>query len=247
MIMRVLNLFTAILALLAGVACADEATIREEITKKFPNANIESVTKTRHLGLYEVVVEGQLLYTDAKFSYMIDGSIIETATMTNVTADRQQELEQARLKKLAFPFADLPLNLAIKKVKGDGSRKIAVFSDPDCPFCRRLERDLEKVTDVTIYLFLYPIAQLHPKATEISRSIWCSPDRIKAWDDYMLRGAAPRAPGNCVNPVDDVVAFAQSKRITGTPTIFFADGKRVPGAIPAAQIEDMMAKAQATK
>lgn len=242
--MRVLSLFSASLLLLAGVACADESTIRAEIIKKFPNANIESIAKTPHLGLYEVVVEGQLFYTDPKFSYLIDGSLIQTATMTNLTAERQREMEEGRLKKLAFPFDDLPLEMAIKKVKGDGSRKIAVFSDPDCPFCKRLERDLEKVTDATIYLFLYPIEQLHPKAPAVSRAIWCSPDRIKAWDDYMLRGTAPKAQGNCDNPVDKIVAFGQARRISGTPTIFFADGKRVPGAIPADQIESLMAQAQ---
>jgi thiol:disulfide interchange protein DsbC len=189
-------------------------------------------------------VEGQIFYTDADFNYLIDGSIIDTRSMVNLTGGRQRELEEKKLRQLAFPFDQLPFDMAIKKVKGDGSRKMAVFSDPDCPYCRRLERDLEKVDNVTIYLFLFPIEQLHPKAPAISRAIWCSPDRGKAWDDYMLKGLAPKTAGDCDNPVNKIVAYGQSRKITGTPTIFFTDGKRVPGAIPAEQIEEQLAKTQ---
>ncbi|HEV8647291.1 MAG TPA: DsbC family protein [Burkholderiales bacterium] len=244
MIIRALTVLLSTLLLFAGVACADEASIRSEIAKKFPKANVESVTKTQHLGLYEVVVDGQLFYADEDFKYLIDGSIIDTNSMTNVTAARQRDLEELKLRKLAFPFEQLPFELAIKKVKGDGSRKIAVFSDPDCPYCKRLERDLVKVDNVTIYVFLFPLVELHPKAPEIARAIWCSGERAKAWDEYMLNGVVPKAAGTCTNPVDKLVEFGKSKRITGTPTIFFADGKRVPGAIPSDQIEDILAKAQ---
>jgi len=244
MIIRALTVVFSTLLLISGVASADEAAIRSEIARKFPNANVESVTKTPHLGLYEVIVDGQLFYADENLNYLIDGNIIDTNTMTNVTAARQRDLEELKLRKLAFPFEQLPFDMAFKKVKGNGSRKIAVFSDPDCPFCKRLERDLEKVTDVTIYLFLYPIEQLHPKAPAVSRAIWCSGDRVKAWDEYMLKGVAPKAAGTCNNPVDKLVEFGRAKQITGTPTIFFADGKRVPGAIPFDQIEDHLAKAQ---
>ncbi|MEK6211946.1 MAG: DsbC family protein [Pseudomonadota bacterium] len=244
MIIRALTVLLSTLLLISGIACADEAAIRSEIAKKFPKANVESVTKTTHLGLYEVVVDGQMFYADENFSYLIDGSIIDTNSMTNVTAARQRDLEELKLRKLAFPFEQLPFEMAIKKVKGDGSRKIAVFSDPDCPYCKRLERDLVKVDNVTIYIFLYPLVELHPKAPEVSRAIWCSGDRVKAWDEYMLKGVAPKAAGTCANPVDKLVEFGKSKRITGTPTIFFADGKRVPGAIPVDQIEEILAKAQ---
>ena len=244
MIIRVLTVLTSTLLLLSGVALPDEASIRAGIAKKFPKANVESVTRTPHLGLYELVVDGQLVYTDEDFNYLIDGSIIDTKSMTNVTAVRQRDLEELKLKKLAFPFENLPFELAIKKVKGDGSRKFAVFSDPDCPYCKRLERDLVKVDNVTIYVFLYPLAELHPKAPEVARAIWCSGERVKAWDEYMLKGVIPKAAGTCANPVDKLVEFGKSKQISGTPTIFFADGKRVPGAIPVDQIEDNLAKAQ---
>ncbi len=244
---RLITLSAALLVLLAGAACADESTIRAEIAKKIPKATVESITKTSHLGLYEIVIDGQVVYSDAEFKYILNGELIETKDMTNLTAARQQELEDARLKKLAFPFEKLPFDLAFKKVKGDGSRKLAVFSDPDCPYCKRLEQSLTQLDNVTIYTFLYPLVQLHPKAPEVSRSIWCSPDRAKAWDDYMLRKIAPTAAGNCDNPVDKIVEFGQSKRIGGTPTLFFTDGKRVPGAIPVEQIETLLAKAHATK
>jgi thiol:disulfide interchange protein DsbC len=242
MLIRILTVMFGMLALLAGVACADEASIRAEFLKKYPQANVESITKTPYLGLYEMLVDGEVIYTDADFNYLIVGSIIETKTKTNLTDARQREIEDKKLKALAFPFDQLPFDLAIKKVKGDGSRKVAVFSDPDCPFCRRLEKDLEKVTDVTIYIFLFPIEQLHPKAPEMSRAIWCSPDRVKAWDEYMLKGIAPKS-AKCDNPVDKLVAYGQSKKINGTPTIFFADGKRIPGAIPAERFQELLGKA----
>ena len=242
MTIRALTVLLSTLLLISGVACADEAAIRTAIAKKFPKANVESVTKTTHLGLYEVVVDGQLIYTDENFTYLIDGSIIETSSMTNVTAARQKELEEVKLRKLAFPFEQLPFEMAFKKVKGDGSRKIAVFSDPDCPYCKRLEKSFTKLDNVTIYIFLYPLKDLHPKAPDVARAIWCSPDRVKVWDDYMLKGVAPKAAGTCENPVDKIVEFGQSKRISGTPTLFFVDGKRVPGAIPIEQIEEILAK-----
>ena len=242
MVTRILTVLSCMLALLSGVACADEASIRAEFLKKYPQANIESITKMPFLGLYEMLVDGEVLYADADFNYLIVGSIIETKTKTNLTDARQREIEDKKLKSLAFPFEQLPFELAIKKVKGDGSRKVAVFSDPDCPFCRKLEKDLDKITDVTIYIFLLPIEQLHPKAPEMSRAIWCAPDRAKAWDEYMLKGVAPKS-AKCDNPVDKLVAFGQSKKINGTPTIFFADGKRVPGAIPAERFEELLGKA----
>ena len=242
MFIRILTLLSCVLLLLSGVACADEASIRAEFSKKYPQANIESITKTPYLGLYEMLVDGEVFYTDSDFSYLIVGSIIETKTRTNLTDARLREIEEKKLKAMAFPFDQLPLELAIKRVKGDGSRKVAIFSDPDCPFCRKLEKEIEKVTDVTMYIFLFPIEQLHPKAPEVSRAIWCASDRLKAWDEYMLKGTAPKS-AKCDNPVDKIVTFGQSKKINGTPTIFFADGKRVPGAIPLERFEEYLKKA----
>ena len=150
MIIRLLTVVIGMLALLSGVACADEASIRAEFSKKYPQAKVESIARTPYLGLYEMLVDGEVLYTDADFNFLIVGSIIDTKTKINVTDARQREIEDKKLKSLAFPFEQLPFDLAIKKVKGDGSRKVAVFSDPDCPVGRKLEKDLDKITDVTI-------------------------------------------------------------------------------------------------
>ena len=221
------------LCIFASAAAADEASVKKVVQGKFPKANIESVTKTPYLGLYEVFMEKQLLYTDEKVNYFFLGSVVDGKTMQNLTEERARKLS-------AIKFDSLPLDLAIKIVKGNGKRKVAIFSDPDCPFCQRLERDMVNVTDVTIYTFLYPIESLHPGATGKAKAIWCSPDRVKAWNNFMLKRSGPEAKTDCENPVDRIVEFGQSKGINGTPTLIFADGQVIPGAIPAARLEQIL-------
>lgn len=229
---------TALKVLLLGllainVACADEASIKKAFLEKFPKANVASVTKMNDFGLYEIVVtssEPIIIYTDEKFSFMMQGSLIETKKLVDLT-------EQRKNKLMAIDFDSLPLDRAIKKVKGNGSRKVAVFSDPDCPFCKRVEQELEKMNDVTVYILLFPIEALHPNAPARSKQIWCSADRLKAWDDYMLRGTAPQAKGDCENPIDMLVDFGKKKGINATPTLVFEDGSRVPGALNVSQLE----------
>jgi thiol:disulfide interchange protein DsbC len=227
--------FLAVVCVLctAGLARADEAAVRKAFTEKFPKVEVQSVNRLPYLGLYEIVVNGDVLYTDESFDYLIDGSIIATKNMTNLTEQRKRKLN-------AIAFDELPLDLAIKRVKGKGERKLAVFSDPDCPFCKRVEGDLAKLDNVTIYMFLYPIDSLHPRATEIAKQIWCSPDRIKAWDDYMQRKVTPKADSSCNNPVDKIVEYGRKKGINATPTLIMPSGERVPGAISAAQIEEYL-------
>lgn len=234
MLTRLFSLICAAAVLcLAGAASANESAVRKAFTAKFPSVQVQSVTKLPYLNLYEIVVEGDVLYADEKFEYLIDGNIISIQNMTNLT-------EQRKRKLAVIPFEELPLELAFKRVNGKGERKLAVFSDPDCPYCRRVEGDLAKLENVTIYMFLYPIESLHPAAVEISKKIWCSPDRIKAWDDYMLRKIAPSADAGCTNPVDKIVEFGRKKGINGTPTLVFASGERVPGAISSTQIEKLL-------
>lgn len=228
----------AALVLTISAAYADEATLKKAVQSKFPQAKIESVSKAPYLGLYEVVIEGQLVYTDEKFNYLIDGNIIETATLANLTEQRKQKL-------MAVSFDSLPLDLAIKNVRGDGKRKLAVFSDPDCPFCKKIEVDLAKLDNVTIYTFLYPIESLHPNADEKAAAVWCSKDRLKAWDDLMLRGIQPSAGKSCDTPLDKIAQIGQKLKINGTPTMIFADGQRVPGAISGQQIEKLLDAAHA--
>lgn len=237
--LRIASLLTLVSMLLAAaIAHADEAAIRKAVTAKFPKAQVQSVTKQPYLGLYEVVIDGEIFYTDDDFDYIVDGNVIATKTMTNLTEQRKRKLN-------AVDFNELPLDLAFKRVKGKGERKIAVFSDPDCPFCKRIENDLAKLDNVTIYMFLYPIDSLHPKATEISKQIWCSPDKLKAWEDYVQRKIAPKADASCPNPVDKIVEYGRKKGINATPTLIMPGGERVPGAISAAQIEEYLSGAKA--
>jgi thiol:disulfide interchange protein DsbC len=227
-----------LLALFTQPALANEAEIKKQLEAKFPQAKVDSVTKTPYFGLYEVFMDKQIFYTDAKLTYLFLGNIIDVKTRENVT-------EQRLAKLTAIPFESLPLDLAIKTVRGNGSRKVAVFSDPDCPYCKRLEKELANVNDVTIYTFLYPIPALHPKAEEKAKAVWCSQERVKAWDDLMLRGIVPTAAPTCTNPVDKIMALGQKHRIFGTPTLIFPDGTVVPGAMPLAQLEKMLGATKA--
>jgi thiol:disulfide interchange protein DsbC len=237
--LRRITYLTATLLLTTSVACADETSVRKAVQGKFPRANVQTVTKLPYLGLYEVVINGEILYADESFDYMIyEGNIIETKSDRNLTEERKRKVAM-------IPFDDLPLDLAFKKVKGKGERRIAVFSDPDCPFCKRIEGDLAKLDNVTIYMFLFPIDGLHPQATDKAKRIWCSPDKVKAWDDYMSKGIAPTAAPTCDNPVDRLVDFGTKRGINATPTLVFANGERVPGAIPATQIEKLMSGVKA--
>ncbi len=241
MLNRALAAAAAVIAIVSGSACAQEGTLRSAIESKFPRANIQSITKMPGLALYELVIDGEIYYSDAQFNYLIDGNIIDTKTMSSVTASRKREIEEREMKNVAFTFDELPLDLAFKKVAGDGSRKIAYFADPNCGFCKRFDKDtLSKVNNVTVYMFMYPI--ISEQSGPLTKSIWCSPDRAKAWDDYMIRGIAPKAAPTCDNPIEKILAFGNEKRIRGTPTFFFADGSRVPGALKFEQLEEILAR-----
>ena len=225
---------TLMLSAAAALGGEVEDRLRATLIQRLPGLTIESITKLPQLDLYEVVGNGnRIFYTDAKGEFGLMGNLIDLKTRANLTQQRQDELN-------VVDFAQLPLDKAIVKVKGDGSRKIAIFTDPDCPFCKRVENDLAKLDNVTIYMFLYPIESLHPGAPEVAKRIWCSPDKVKAWDDYMSSKVRPSAAPTCDNPVDKIVEYGRKKNINGTPTLIFATGERVPGAISAAQIETLL-------
>jgi len=210
-----------------SLAHAGEAEIRQSLQSKFPGiGKLEHVAKTPYSGLYEVVVGEQLLYTDEQGQYLFDGSIIEVKSRTDLTEQRRHAL-------FAIDFNTLPLKLAVKKVKGNGQRKMAYFTDPNCGFCRKLEKELSQVNDVTLYLFMYPIFQ---GSAEIVRNVHCAKDPVKAWDELMLKGKAP-ATASCKTPTDQVMALAKKLRVNGTPNLIFADGTQVPGYLPAAELE----------
>lgn len=230
------------LALLALVcasfgAVASEATVKAALIKKYPEIPVESVVKTPVPGIYEVFAGGQLIYTDENAAYLfVNASLIDSEKKVNLTEERMSKLT-------AIKFEQLPLNLAVKRVKGKGTRKLAYFADPNCGYCKKFEQDLKAINDVTIYTFLYPV--LGPDSTEKAKSIWCSRDRIKAWDDQLVNGIAPTAATTCdTSAIEKTVAFGKQKNITGTPTMFFADGQRVPGAIPGEMIEQRLAAAK---
>lgn len=234
MFKRILLLAAAAALLSSTLVRADEASIRKAAAAKFPRASLGTVTKLPMLGLYEVIINNEIVYSDDNFDYIIyEGNIIDTKNDRNITDEKRRKLS-------AIPFEDLPFEYAFKRVKGKGERKIAVFSDPDCPFCKRIEQDLQKLDNVTIYMFLYPIDSLHPQATERSKRIWCSPDKAKAWDDYMHKGVQPAAAPTCDNPIEKLVEYGQKRNINATPTLVFPNGERVPGAINSAQIEKLL-------
>jgi thiol:disulfide interchange protein DsbC len=229
----------ASIALLAAAAGADEATIRKTIAERLPDfPKIDEVSKTPIPGIFELRIGGEVLYTDDSGNHIIQGSLIDTRTRGNLT--------EARLEKInAVDFASLPLKDAIVWKQGSGARKLVVFADPNCGYCKRFERELQAVKDVTVYTLLYPI--LGGDSPEKSRNIWCAKDRTEAWRSWMLDAVAPpRAMGSCDTAVlQRNVAFGRKYRINGTPSLFFEDGKRVPGVMNAEAIEKQLAASRA--
>ena len=217
-------------------AVADEAEIRKGMEAKL-GTRVESVTKAGFLGLYEVYADGNIFYTDEKMTaIVVGGNLIDAKTMKNLTEERMKKLT-------AIKFSDLPLERAIKQVRGDGKRVLATFEDPNCGYCKRLAKDLSKLDNVTIYTFLYPI--LSEDSARKSRQIWCAADRAKAWNDWMIDGKAPAAKEDCdTSPIGKNQEFGRKLNISGTPTIFFADGERVPGAMPLPRIEQKLGAAR---
>ncbi|MGX4642701.1 DsbC family protein [Massilia sp. SYSU DXS3249] len=225
----------ALLALGMMAGCVDaqntvEANIRKNIEPRLGGAKIDSVTETPYSGLYELRVGSDILYTDKKAEYLFIGQVYEAKTSKNLTRARIDDLNKIK-------FADLPLNLALKQVKGNGKRVIAVFEDPNCGYCKRLRQTtLKDLNDVTIYTFMYNI--LSEDSFTKSKNIWCAPNRIKAWDDWMINGKVPAAtPASCESPNAKVLELGQTLNITGTPAIFFTDGTRIPGAVDLQTLE----------
>ena len=211
-------------------AIAQDAVIRKNIAERLPALKaIDEITKTGIPGVFEVRVNGtEIYYTDAQANYLIQGSLIDIKQRRNLTEERIEKLT-------AIKFDALPLKDAFTIVRGNGQRKMAVFEDPNCGYCKRFEKDLQKVNNVTVYMFLYPI--LGPDSTEKSKNIWCAKDKNKAWSDWMVRDVTPAVASCDSAAVTRNVELGRKYKITGTPTLVFADGSRVPGAIGADQVE----------
>jgi thiol:disulfide interchange protein DsbC len=231
----------SLLALAAtGVALAQspEAQLRKTLAERIPSLpKIDEVSKSPIAGLYEIRIGTDIYYTDEKGDHIVQGSIIDTRTRTNLT--------DARIDKLtAVDFASLPIKDAVVYKQGTGARKMAVFVDPNCGYCKRFERDLVTVKDVTIYTFIYPI--LGPESNARSRDIWCAKDAAKSWRAWMIDGTAPpKAMGACdTAALDRNVEFGKKHRVQGTPALFFEDGTRKPGALSAAEVDKLLTAAR---
>ena len=218
-------------------ATAQEATIRKNLGERIPQLQkIDEVTKSPMPGLFEIRINGtEILYTDAEGNFLLQGNLIDTRQRRNLTEERVDKLT-------AISFDALPLKDAFTIVRGNGKRKLAVFADPNCGYCKKFERDLLQVDNVTVHLFLYPI--LSADSNEKSRHIWCAKDKAKVWLDWMVRDQLPKAASCDSAAIERNIEIGRKYKISGTPTLVFADGSRVPGAIGAAEVEKHLTTAK---
>ncbi len=229
---RLLALVCIASSLCCGTVAANETEVRKNMQARYPGIAVESVAPTPLPGIFEVFANGTILYTDVKVNYLIaEGRLVDARSRTDLTAERLRKLQ-------AIPFESLPLQQSFKVVRGNGKRKLAYFTDPNCPYCKRLEQELVNLKDVTLHVFLFPI--LSEDSVEKARAVWCSKDRAKAWTDLMLKDVALKAPAKCDAPIEKLVQYGQDKGIKGTPTLIFADGSRVPGMLPAAELNKLL-------
>jgi thiol:disulfide interchange protein DsbC len=232
--MKTFAYLVMIVLIFANSAYAGEAAIKAEMAKKFPYSILISVRKTPYLGLYEVAFDDRLVYTDEKMTYLFSGNVIDLHTMKNLTEAREKQL-------YAINFDTLPLDLAIRKVKGNGNRKLAVFTDPNCQYCKKLEKEMVDLNNATVYIFVLPIL---PGSEEKANAIWCSSDRLKAWEDHMLRGIEPKSATNCdTSALGKIAMEAEKLKINVTPTLIFADGVIKPGTLTLELLEEHLAEA----
>ncbi|MES2073154.1 MAG: DsbC family protein [Pseudomonadota bacterium] len=231
---NILLISCSFIAASALAETAQEAQIKKLIEPRMGvNIKVDSVTKTPYGGLFEVRTNGDIFYTDEKAEYLIVGKVIDTKTYKDLTRERVDEIA-------AINFSELPLDAAIKSVKGNGKRVIAVFEDPNCPYCKNLHRTLQGIDNVTVYSFLLNI--LSEDSAVKSKNIWCSADRSRAWEDWILNGKiAPAAAANCATPNDRVLALGKKLRIVGTPTVYFSDGTRTGTALDVKALEAKLA------
>ena len=230
MIQLIRTMFCLSLLSLGLSAVAQEATIRKNLAERIPQLQaIDEVSKSPMAGLYEVRVNGtEIYYTDAEANFLVQGSLIDTKQRRNLTEERVDKLT-------AINFEALPFKDAFTIVRGNGKRRLAVFQDPNCGYCKRFERDVQKLNHVTIHMFLYPI--LSADSNEKSKNIWCAKDRVKAWQDWMVRDQAPVAANCDASAIARNIDIGRKFKISGTPTLVFVDGSRVPGAISMAEVE----------
>jgi thiol:disulfide interchange protein DsbC len=215
-------------------AAGDEEsrTIKATLEKRFPGVEIESIAPAPWEGLYEVVTAGEIVYTNKDAKLLFSGQILDTTTKENLTKRSWNERRR-------IDFSSLPLDQAIKIVKGKGTRKLAVFEDPLCPFCAKFEKELKEVDDATVYVFLLPLEDIHPGATQVAQKIWCSKDRAAAWERWMQDRQANDDATCATNVIEQVRTLADKLKINSTPTMYFESGYRNSGAVAAKELEQL--------
>lgn len=216
-------------ALLSTMTFANVNTVKANLAKNSPNVNIQNIQNTEMKGIYSGSLNGQIVYLNEDAQHIVAGSMIRLKDQTNLTKD-------LLVKQNSIEWKNLPLKDAIKIVKGNGKRQIAVFTDPNCPYCKQLEDELKKLNDVTIYVFVFAIK---PQSIEPSKKIYCEKNPAQAWDDLINKGIQPSTNKTCANPVESNIKLGQGLGITGTPTIIFSNGLKVSGAYPAEQIDQI--------
>lgn len=223
------KLLAVLLCVVPVLSHAGEAEVRKA-AESFVNgrAQVDSVRKVGVMGLYEVQIGQDIIYMDETGKYAFFGDIVDLKSRMNLTEERKNKLSQIK-------FSDLPLNMAIKQVRGNGKRVFATFEDPNCGYCKKWARETQGLTDVTIYIFPYPI--LGADSTEKSKNVLCAADPLKTWNDWMINGVVPPLTSKCNVDVEKYVALGQKLNVRGTPNFFLSDGSRVPGAVPQAQLE----------
>ena len=221
--------FSLLIFIFSSVANADEASLKKSLTPYFPNEKIEVLKRVPSLQLYEITIGDQIFYVDEKAKYFFSGHLFDLKNEKNLTEERLQEIRSAR----KVDINSLPLEHAIQEVKGNGEHKLVIFSDPNCGYCKRLEKELIHINNVTIYTFLYPILK---GSKRISEAIWCSDDKLKSWNNFMINGTTPTGK-ECNAPIDALLRTGKQHGFNSTPTIVFANGKTVPGMISAEIIE----------
>ena len=227
---RLILLFVIVAVSTVAAATADEVAVRATLLRLFPHSSTQEISKTPIPGLFEAAIDGRIVYVTGDGRYLLGGPIFDVNADQNLTDIR---LEQINM----IPFGSLPLEWAFKRVKGTGARKIAIFVGPDCAYCRVLEQSLKSIDNLTVYVFLFPIEQIHPGAAAKSVAVWCAKDQLKAWDEITQIGTMPPGAATCVNPIPKIVEFAKKHRISGTPTTILEDGRRLVGAVPRAELE----------
>lgn len=222
------------IALFPPIAARDETAIRELVAKQFPDIRIESLSKSPIPGLYELYYGGRIVYVDEKVNYVLQGPLLDAKGRWNLTAESLG-------KFAAIPFDELPFDSAFKIVKGTGQRKLALFGDPASTAIRHLEQELAQVDNMTLYVFLLPFEHRNPGATDKARGIWCATDRASAWHETVANGRTPPAPATCSAPIDETLKIASKHHVNVLPTLVFADGRRMTGALSASHIERLLA------